>query len=102
MLSTTGASRTGCNSSIADLAHEKMNAGANTTCSKNGGTFPTTTATEASSEYHSSSVDTSIINSEVKNDPKDTFSACLLVMDDNFRLREWIAYNYHTCYLCDT
>jgi hypothetical protein len=25
----------------------------------------------------------------------DTFSACLLVMDDNFRLREWLAYNYH-------
>ena len=26
---------------------------------------------------------------------KETFSACLLVMDENFRLREWLAYHYH-------
>jgi len=25
----------------------------------------------------------------------ESFSACLLVMDDNFRLYEWIAYHYH-------
>jgi hypothetical protein len=25
----------------------------------------------------------------------DTFSACLLVMDDNHRLTEWLAYHYH-------
>lgn len=34
-------------------------------------------------------------SSSSKNDPNETFSACLLVMDDNFRLREWLAYHYH-------
>lgn len=34
-------------------------------------------------------------NSASIHDPNQTFSACLLVMDDNFRLREWLAYNYH-------
>ena len=29
------------------------------------------------------------------NEPEPFFSACLLVMDDNFRLREWLAYQYH-------
>lgn len=29
-------------------------------------------------------------------DPKESFSACLLVMDDNFRLSEWLAYHYFT------
>ena len=28
-------------------------------------------------------------------DGHDTFSACLLVMDDNHRLTEWLAYHYH-------
>jgi hypothetical protein len=28
-------------------------------------------------------------------DPHDSFSACLLWMDDNFRLPEWIAYHYY-------
>jgi hypothetical protein len=32
---------------------------------------------------------------ELMNDMKESFSACLLVMDDNFRLYEWIAYHYH-------
>ena len=27
--------------------------------------------------------------------PKDSFSACLIIMDENFRLREWLAYHYH-------
>ena len=27
--------------------------------------------------------------------PNETFSACLLVMDENFRLREWLSYHYH-------
>lgn len=27
---------------------------------------------------------------------KDTFSACLLVMDDNYVLKEWLAYHYHS------
>ena len=27
--------------------------------------------------------------------PEPTFSACLLVMDDNHRLPEWLAYHYH-------
>lgn len=29
------------------------------------------------------------------SDGYDTFSACLLVMDDNHRLMEWMAYHYH-------
>jgi hypothetical protein len=28
--------------------------------------------------------------------PQDAFSACLLVMDENFRLSEWIAYHFFT------
>ncbi|GKZ01395.1 hypothetical protein MPSEU_001090300 [Mayamaea pseudoterrestris] len=31
---------------------------------------------------------------EISNDDDETFSACLLVMDDNHRLSEWIAYHY--------
>ncbi|KAI2506933.1 hypothetical protein MHU86_7525 [Fragilaria crotonensis] len=32
---------------------------------------------------------------ELMHDMNESFSACLLVMDDNFRLYEWIAYHYH-------
>ena len=32
----------------------------------------------------------------LRNDNNSTFSACLLVMDDNHWLMEWIAYHYHT------
>ena len=28
--------------------------------------------------------------------PEETFSACLLVMDENFRLQEWLAFAYFT------
>ena len=28
--------------------------------------------------------------------PNETFSACLLVMDENFRLQEWLAFAYFT------
>ena len=31
-----------------------------------------------------------------RNDNNSTFSACLLVMDDNHYLIEWLAYHYHT------
>lgn len=30
-----------------------------------------------------------------RNWKNESFSACLLVMDENFRLREWLAYHYH-------
>jgi hypothetical protein len=29
-------------------------------------------------------------------DPSESLSACLMVMDDNFRLPEWLAYNYYS------
>ena len=32
----------------------------------------------------------------LRNDNNSTFSACLLVMDDNHYLMEWLAYHYHT------
>jgi hypothetical protein len=28
-------------------------------------------------------------------DPSESLSACLMIMDDNFRLPEWLAYNYY-------
>jgi hypothetical protein len=31
----------------------------------------------------------------VPADGHSTFSSCLLVMDDNHRLAEWLAYHYH-------
>ena len=37
----------------------------------------------------------SLANPAVPADGQDSFSACLLVMDDNHRLVEWIAYHYH-------
>ena len=43
--------------------------------------------------------DGSIPEEPIDNPPlasgNDTFSACLLVMDDNHRLVEWLAYHYH-------
>jgi hypothetical protein len=35
-------------------------------------------------------------NIPLRNDNNSTFSACLLVMDDNHFLMEWLAYHYHT------
>jgi hypothetical protein len=35
------------------------------------------------------------IPNPVPADGHDTFSACLLLMDDNHRLAEWMAYHYH-------
>jgi hypothetical protein len=36
-----------------------------------------------------------IPNPQPNSDGNSTFSACLLVMDDNHRLSEWLAYHYH-------
>jgi hypothetical protein len=35
------------------------------------------------------------IHNQNINPVNESFSACLLIMDENFRLREWIAYHYH-------
>ena len=34
-------------------------------------------------------------NNNKEHDKEDSFSACLLWMDDNFRLEEWLAYHYY-------
>jgi hypothetical protein len=40
-------------------------------------------------------VEDPIPNPPVPADGYSTFSSCLLVMDDNHRLTEWLAYHYH-------
>jgi hypothetical protein len=40
-------------------------------------------------------VEDPIPNPTVPADGSSTFSSCLLVMDDNHRLTEWLAYHYH-------
>ena len=39
--------------------------------------------------------DTNTQSTNDTNKPEPFFSACLLVMDDNYLLREWLAYQYH-------
>ncbi|EEC47576.1 predicted protein [Phaeodactylum tricornutum CCAP 1055/1] len=48
-----------------------------------------------SSENASSITTTKANTSGRKEHPDNTFSACILVMDDNHRLVEWIAYHYY-------
>jgi hypothetical protein len=48
-----------------------------------------------SSENASNITTTKAISSGRKEHPDNTFSACILVMDDNHRLVEWIAYHYY-------
>ena len=43
----------------------------------------------------SSVINTTLLDDEF-NKPDASFSACLLVMDENFRLQEWIAFAYFT------
>lgn len=51
---------------------------------------PTTNST-----IRSPVMNNTLLNDEF-NKPDASFSACLLVMDENFRLQEWIAYAYFT------
>jgi hypothetical protein len=48
-----------------------------------------------SSENADNLATTKAISSGRKEHPDNTFSACILVMDDNHRLVEWIAYHYY-------
>jgi len=55
---------------------------------------PPTTSNQATT-HPDELISAQTVTTDNTNDPNQTFSACLLVMDDNFRLREWLAYNYH-------
>jgi hypothetical protein len=55
-----------------------------------------TEVTDGSSSSSRTVMNSTKTNKTSNNDPSKTFSACLLVKDDNDILNEWIAYHYHT------
>ena len=52
-------------------------------------------STSSSSSFATFYPEEDPIPNPVPADGNETFAACLLVMDDNHRLNEWIAYHYH-------
>ena len=47
------------------------------------------------SNNHGHTLDRSV-EDEIHDAPTDHFAACILTMDDNYRMIEWLAYHYHT------
>ena len=62
---------------------------------KPGGSSAESLSFLAPTTNRSSVMNNTLLNDEF-NKPDASFSACLLVMDENFRLQEWIAYAYFT------
>jgi len=70
-----------------------------TNMTKNSLSSPVHAAISLFSSSKSQQLNHNINNSHNHNDDKDSISACLLIMDDNHFLTEWIAYHYFVAQL---